>query len=150
MDGQTASYHGTVVGIYDAVTVQVFVLGHTGLCIAFAYVVGNVTLQRVAAAALVKIIIFIGTFVDISVNHTHRLSYFGNIIGLTVEVLVKSGGTQQAGLIFGKFQYFIFIEGNIEITAPLEVFAVYVHGVQRQFNTVIAYFTDVFHGCQIT
>ena len=94
MDGQTASYHGTVVSVDDAVTVQVFVLWHTGLCIAFAHVVGNVTFQRITATAFVKVIVLVSAFVDIAVNHTHRLAYLGNVVGLAVKVLVKSGSAQ--------------------------------------------------------
>jgi hypothetical protein len=94
MDGQTASYHGTVVSVDDAVTVQVFVLWHTGLCIAFAHVVGNVTFQRITATAFAEVI----TYKD-------QKKYLGDLLSFEKKAIVVINADVTVGFDLSKVKF---------------------------------------------
>ena len=99
----TVTDHSAVVIVDDTVTIQVCVFRHTRLCITFGREIRNIAFQCICITYFVEIFVFVCTFVDESVHHSHRITHFGNVAVLRVIVLVKFGCTQQRRLVFGQF-----------------------------------------------
>ena len=79
---KTVTDNRTVITVNDTVTIQITIFRHTRLCIGFRSVVRHVRLQRIGIARLVKILVLIGSFIDITVHGAHRLTNLSNVTAL--------------------------------------------------------------------
>ena len=71
MDRQATSDHRAVVRVDYTVAIQVFIFRHTRLSVVLAGEVRNSRTQHIRITGLIKIFVFVSTFIHIAVHHTH-------------------------------------------------------------------------------
>ena len=68
---QTVTDNSAVVAVYHTVAIDVAILRHTWLGVVLTSKVRNVSLQCVAIAALVEVVVLVCSIIDVAVHCTH-------------------------------------------------------------------------------